>query len=439
MDTMTISLLVLLLMAVAAGLVLSVRHRYTALIFPTVLMIFFPAPNLQLFGRDALTTGTMLIFFMFACYLVVGVQEGRLLKDTYDGMIWLLLLCGLISTIAGLKGGYVRGDDVGPAVRQYVTFISALGFFLILKNSRTAEHFPEKMLNWFLVLISVHVIISLAIRRFPGLDAYLQVFYAREQESMYVHGSIERGRSILFSPEQFGEILGAMSPLVTYRALKEKRVLWYACLGLFAIGLVLSATRSGIVLAVLGVSLVLAYHIREHFMKVAALAGSGLIVLLVVVFYAPDLLGDVYERFTMAKGAYASGGNLSTTINRDDFPQIWQEVMRSLSPFGHSLLRVDYHNLLFTTFQQMGYIGSLLFFWVLLYPGVLLFRAYFYGSRRNRGLIFSCLLALGLFLVNEMKFEFTRVTGYQQVWWALLALFYLIARTSLLQRNESHG
>ena len=265
------------------------------------------------------------------------------------------------------------------------------------------------------------------------MDGYVQAFYATEQETLLT-GGIERGRSILFSPEQFGELLGALSSIVVYRSLKEKNPLWYLCLLLFAVGLVLSATRSGIILAVAGVGITLVYHLRQNFLKVSALATACLAALLVVMFYAPAYLGDVYERFAVTNTYAATGASWVSIINRDKFPEIWQEVMRNLTPFGHSLFRVDYHNLFFTTFHQLGYIGSLLFFWVLLYPGIMLFKAYVRGSTADRGLIFSCLLAMMLFMVNEAKFEFTRVTGYQQVCWGLFAIFYLISRDSLLRR-----
>jgi hypothetical protein len=92
-------------------------------------------------------------------------------------------------------------------------------------------------------------------------------------------------------------------------------------------------------------------------------------------------------------------------------------------------------------FYQKGILGAALFFSVLLFPLIRLVGAMQSQTHRNKELVFACLLSMFLFLVNETKFEFTRHASYQQIWWGIMALYYLAAREQVgpLGRQPGRG
>jgi len=400
----------------------------------TIIMIFFPV-HISYMGKDALTSGTICILLLFAAYLKQMISQGRVINDKIDAATYMLIAVGMLSTFIAIRTGTIDSDLNGHAVRQLASFVTALLLFVVIKNYKqmnaheNAHEMAEKLVKLILLLVSVHVVITIMVIKFPQIENVLRIFYAKETQSVIrEYEDVERYRSFVFSPEQYGEILAALSPFVVYKLVKDKIIIWYLVFLLFAVGLMLSVTRSGILLFMFG-SIVSYYYFSKENRGLAlfSIAISAVLISATIAFN-PVLLDNMTQRFRLAGEAYSSRSSIFEIANRDTMPEFWQEVISNISLVGHSLVRVDFHNLFLTTVHQIGIIGAALFFLILLFPLMGLIR---HRSRMNNPqtyLRFACLLFMLLFLVNELKFEFTRITSYHQICWALIGVVYLVSR-----------
>ena len=408
----------------------------------TIVSLFFPI-HILFMGRDAITTGTICIFVLYFKYLI---EYFNARKEKFNLWIYSLILLVGTSTIFVIWTG--QKEQIGPAVRQYVEFCGALLFFIVIINYRSdnVESNPhyyndyiEKLLSLFLLLVSLHILISISIKIFPSLGSAFSIFYSRDVDVIeFTRGGrdeIERISSFVFNYEYYGEILAALCPLVLYKIYRFRNPIWLLCLLLFSIGEILAVTRSGIILFMIGVVISLLYHFKEKLGKTLVLSCSFLTVLATIISLFPSILADVFLRFKDATEVYRSTGNVFDTINRGGFPDIWDYVSSNLTLFGHDMVRVDFHNLFLTSLHQMGILGMSLFFVVLLYPAARLIKAIHNEASANKTLIFSCILSTALFLLNETKVEFTRGASYQQIWWGLFATYYLVSKSPLQSKE----
>lgn len=400
----------------------------------TIIMIFFPV-HISYMGKDALTTGTIGILLLYAVYLIQMIRQRRLVNDSIDTATYMLIAVGIASTLLAIKTGTIDSDLNGHAVRQLTSFATGLLLFMVIKNytlihtKENAYDLADKLIKVILLLIAAHVIITIMILNIPQLESVFRIFYAKEaQSAIRDYEDVNRYRSFVFSPEQYGEILAALSPFVVYRLVTDKKVIWYLVLLLFAVGLMLSVTRSGILLFIIG-SIVSFYCFSRQNRGLALLSILISAVLIsITIALNPSLLENIMKRFILAGEAYSSRSTIFEIVNRDTMPEFWQEVVSNISLIGHSLVRIDFHNLFLTTVHQVGIIGAALFFLILLSPLMGLMRRRSSLNSSQTYFKFACLLFMVLFLVNELKFEFTRITSYQQICWALIGVVYLVSR-----------
>ncbi|MCK4788187.1 MAG: O-antigen ligase family protein, partial [Desulfobacteraceae bacterium] len=396
---------------------------------------FFPV-QIPFLGRDALTSGTICIFLFFLKYLLDSFFQRNFIKERYDYLVYTLILFGALSIIYPLVSGDLHGGQTGHALRQYVSFFSAILFFIMLKSIRPGRQEAvseqvEKLIGFFILLVALHVLISFLVKMVPSLGFLFNIFLPRDVESFdsVQREGMQRIGSFVFSPEKYGEILAALSPVVMYKIYKFRNPVWICCLFLFALGLIVSVTRSGILLFLAGISLSMLYHFKKKIGKTLLLANLGLAMFFLVAFFKGDLLDDVFTRFAVAANTYSSTGNIVETMNRGGvFYDAWDLVVSNVTLFGNGITEFNFHNLFLTTIYQKGVLGMALFFIVLLIPVISLAGAMKSPDHGNKELVFACLLSLFLFLVNETKFEFTRDSSYQQIWWGIIALYYLVSR-----------
>ncbi len=163
-----------------------------------------------------------------------------------------------------------------------------------------------------------------------------------------------------------------------------------------------------------------------------ALFGSTMTLTCSLIFLYPKIVNNMMLRFADAASTYHSKkSTIFEVVNRDNFPDFLQEVVSHLSLFGNSLARVDYHNLFLTTVHQLGILGSLLFFVVLLAPLVRIIANM--KAIIGKPLVISSLIFLVIFFINETKFEFTRNSSYEQICWVVFAVIYSIVNRYLRQ------
>lgn len=432
----------LILMALTIGLIRYLCVDLIKMIFIAVILIFFPI-TIPFMGRDALSTGGAFILILYVAYIVNTIKNREIIIEKYDYLIYLLIFFGALSNKIAFDQGYITGEDIGPVIRQYLSFVTSLLFFLVVKNAimhlndkdgSALTSITEKMLSLILILTALHVVISVINKYIPLSIEIVKIFYNSESHVFEPEGQ-DRLTGFVFSYEYYGEMLAALCPLVIYKLVTTRKLSWFLCLVIFTCGVLLSVTRSGILLFALGLSVSIFYHYKRQVRNAILLSVALFGTVMVFVSVYPQICSDLIDRFTLAEDAYSSGGNLFDTINRGNLPDIWDDVITHLTLSGHSMLRVDYHNLFLTTLHQMGVMGALLFFIALLYPSILLLKSIVVNNRSRKALRFSCLLFIALFLINETKVEFTRADSYSQICWGLFALCYLVTKHSSMQQD----
>jgi hypothetical protein len=446
-DILTYGLISLIAIISFSGILLYVDTSVRKLTYYVIISIFFPI-YIQLIGKDALTTGSLFILILYITYIIEGVKNGTSFYKKSDILVYIILFIGLSSTAISIRNGFLDSVQYGPAIRQYISFASSLLFFIVIKNhglseqeynlsNKTFDVHIEKLLSLFILLLSMQVVFSVIADYFPSFDKFLSIFGGHPSDSLIdvpqldLLGTESRASTKVVTPEQFGEILAFLSPIVVYKVIKFKNPLWALCFMLFIFGVLLSITRSGIVLFIIGVSATLLYSLKENLRKTSLIICCLFFTSLLISLLLPSLIEPVLLRFNLAKEAYSSSGGIFSTINRDNFPEFMDYVITHLSLFGNSLYRNDFHNLYMTILHQLGIIGSVFFFSTLLLPLFKLIRRFFDNDiYKNNLLIFSCILSMLIFLANEFKYEFNREASYQQMCWGIFAIYYLVASSN---------
>lgn len=401
--------------------------------YATIFMIFFPIP-VRLMGRDALTTGTVCILVLYLSFLVKAFRERKIIRDG-DLCVYAVLFCGVVSTMIAIYTGQYDSEQTKAAIRQCFIFGSALLFYIVVKNTdeqvkkeAASDNLPyvDRLLNLFLLLTAVHILIALAIKYFPVSKNIFLIFYTLDSQSIATGQDLARSDSFVYSYEDLGEIVASLAPIVIYKWYKHRHYLWLLCLSLYAYGALTTVTRSAIVLFLLGSVISWLYYSRLDFRNTLVMAGVFLISLVVVSAAVPTMLEEVLERFDLATEAYESGGTLFETINRGNLPDIWESIDQESPMLGHGLYRVDFHNLFLTTMYQIGFVGVALFFSIFI--GLVVRLARVEKNDDNRALIFSCLMFIAIFMINETKFEFTRTASYMQICCGLFGTMFLASK-----------
>jgi O-antigen ligase len=132
-------------------------------------------------------------------------------------------------------------------------------------------------------------------------------------------------------------------------------------------------------------------------------------------------------------------------VNRNFFPIVFDKVIKNITFFGagQPLIEIrnglyrQFHNLYLTLIYHRGVIGAILFLFILFYSLINLIKSYQKQLSQNHKLLtVSCIISFLVFFINEFKFEFTRHASYQQICWALFALFQLIALQNKLNYTK---
>ena len=412
----------------------------------TLVIIFFPI-YIPFMGNDALTTGTACILLLYLKYVTICIRDQIFFRDKFDFIIYLLIFSAGCSTILAYWFGHIGNNQIGMAIRQYFSFLSALLFFIVIKydNNDTLNNknnHCETLFFLYATLVSIHIIIAIMVKFFPETGFLFKIFLSRNIELYEINlvGSshISRLRSFIFSYEYFGEFLALFVPIIIYKIIYFKNSLWIIFLLLFTISEIYSVTRSGIVLFVIGSFLSFSYFFKDRMFKNIFLLYIISIVFISFYIFYSSLYHDVIFRFHDSFTTWEKTKDINLTINRGGFTNIWGNILSNLNFFGYSLVRIDYHNLFMTTLHQLGIIGSIFFFSVLFCPLFKLFISFNSKNHHsNKPLIFACILSLLLFMINEFKVEFTRRSSYQQLCWGLFAVYYIIATKNNAERIES--
>lgn len=409
------------------------------LTYLTLVCLFFPI-HIPFMGKDAITTGTVLIFILYIKYLSKSFFMKDCIKENYDYWIYIVIIFGAISFLISFVSGALEISLIGRSIRYYLLFLSSMLIFIIIKNYRPYQEDSsnsnllychlENLLSIILFLSFIHILISLLIKVFPSLSTAFSIFFPRSLEAIdFNRGGIdqvERIRTFIMTPESYGEILASLSPIVLYKYFKYRDTIWIIFLLVFFIGEIFAVTRSGIVLYISGVTIFFFYYTKWEFKKTIFSFFVFIFVIIMTAIIFPSIFEGTITRFLEASNVYNSGGTFIEVINRRGFIPSFELTISNLSFFGNGISPFHFHNLFLTSFYEKGIIGGFLFLGILFYPFTKLIISFIHEHDiKQKRLLFSCILSMTIFFINEFKYEFIRGSSYQQICMAIFATYYL--------------
>ncbi len=407
-------------------------------------VVFFPI-IISFGGRDAITTGgcsILLLFFLF-------VVQGLLVRRTYRYIVFTisLIIISLVSAFA------VPNNFLGPSLRSAVQFITSLMIFFVVFNyydlypNEERLLFIEKLISLIIFLFALQIIIGAILYFYPLFGKALSIFTARNQDIMVTSfaSGAKRLECIIAGGEEIGEGIAVMFPLVLYKYLSKRDFINIVVIFIFIGGAILAATRSSIILILIGTLVFGIYNRKSFNLPFYVLwVYLSIVVIGVWLLYFPSIFDPILNRFGDFFNRYEKSGSLVNAINREG---VWyyaqQSVLPNISLFGNGMVSIvgngirHFHNLYLTILHQLGLVGFVVlvgFFFRL--PFKLHMKLKTISDLQLRALVHSCMLSMSIFLINEIKFEFNRDASYQQIVWILFAIFALVARLDGSNHNR---
>ncbi len=374
----------------------------------------------------------------FGVYFINAVILNKKIIFNYNLMLLLILLAlsGLISTLGVFGNASIFRESFWSLILLFAAIL-----FLVLIDSIVFKDDAEKhlyIIKWLDLIVlctCLQILIGTMVHIFPETGEWFTIFF-QSSEPTGLKSTLEiddllRMRTISLPTEAVGEFCAILIPYVCYR-LAFTRGLIYTIAGLIVLlGIALSGTRSGMILAVFGI--ITYYVFVEKSLQIKTLHLSIIVFTSVIlILYGIDYL-PIISRTLSSYETFMNGGDMGAVLNRKFmFEGNWSFFIKSLSCFGNGLispvtagyLSIDFHNVYLTIIYQFGVIGSLFYFSIPLFLLIRLLSSFRQGGEllnHTKVLIISLLI----FLINETKFEFTRKLEYVIIIWILFSVYYL--------------
>jgi hypothetical protein len=391
-------------------------------------------------GKDSFTTGTLAIFLLSLIFMLKYQFLNRKINIDFGGYSIVLLSIGLLSTLS------VDSSNFLPSFRLYVYFLSSIFLFLVVINYiKTLDYEGQiKVIDQFLLsillLLSFEVIWGIIIFQFPHVGKLLNIFTTGNIDEITTgvtfvldHRPVIRLRGIILGGEELGEALAITWPFLLYFLVIKKKMFCYIIITIYLIGLIMSNTRSAIVLAVFStfVFLFVCFKINE-----GKYALKSILYLLfpftIIYFFFPTIIDNVILRMMASIYNFSKTGLSLETLNRARFEDVFYFVSDNLNLFGNGFLiiykdqRYNFHNLYFTVIYKFGIIGFLVFFSIFTKIMIQLLKSFNLNtlSKKHYTLLWASLLSLSVLLIDSFKFEFDRGASYQPLVWFILGIHY---------------
>jgi hypothetical protein len=412
-----------------------VKPSLIELIYLTITAVFFPI-YIQFQGKDATTTGGLAIiclsFFYFSSSLFTKGGGFR---------FWLLVI--VLTAIGIISSSLLPPDLTMKSIRHLGAFVcSMLLFFIVINYYSGIDDYeqPERihgLISFVLLMGSLQIIIGIILYLYPPFGKPLSVFTPRNVDVLVtIDAGAKRLQSVMTGWEEIGEFIAVLSPLIFYQVVRTgTKFMPLFFLALYTIGVILSATRSAILLFILaGVVFIIwnRHTIRLH----RVLLGSYIfgICMSILAFLFPSALNywdAAMARFGVFSNIYSKTDSLMKAIDREG---AWnyglQIVGNNLNLFGNGMVTPgNFHCLYLTYIYELGIVGGVFIFGFFVYLLIKLF-----GAARNtvdpdtKCLISACIISFSVFLINEIKYEFNREFSYQEIVWLIFAIFWLVSQ-----------
>lgn len=406
----------------------------------TVLSIFFPV-YIQFQGRDATTTGSLAIVCFLVAYLLY-ILYLRKIQLKFSLFIFSLLCIGIISTSFLPPESTMQSiRHLGAFTSSMILFFVTVNYFLLFEGSDFRNKI-DKLISFIVLMGAVQICIGMILYFYPPIGKFLAVFAPRNIEILVtVDAGGKRLQSVMTGWEGMGEFIAVLAPLVFYHVAKRGSVkLSVFYVSIYVVGLILANTRSAFLLFALSVLIYAIWNRRTvKFYKVILygyVIGSIFSIAVLLIPSALKYWEIAMARFAVFDEVYSKTGSLIKAIDRDG---AWnfglKQVGDTLSLFGNGMQTPgNFHCLYLTVIYTLGVIGAFILFSFFVY---LLLRLFVSHAKTEdselKCLVSSCIISYVTFLINEVKFEFTRDFSYQQFIWLLFALYWLVSSLVITQ------
>jgi O-antigen ligase len=291
------------------------------------------------------------------------------------------------------------------------------------------------LLDLIVLCTCIQILFGILVYYFPYTGNWFKFFYNvagdTGLQSEINSDNIVRLRTFSLPAEAVGEFSAMLIPYALYRLTSSNNPPYILGTHILLIGVILSGTRSGAVLSLIGIILFYTFVEKNIRIKLSHISYAIVIFSILIIFNIGST--GIITRFGYAYNAYISGSDIGTILNRKFlFEGNWIFFKKTLSLFGNGLispvsagfLQLDFHNIYLTIIYQFGIIGAFFYFMLPLSLLLSLFKT-LQKHQLQRKLTKVLILSLFIFLINETKFEFTRKHEYISIIWTLFSIFYL--------------
>jgi hypothetical protein len=330
--------------------------------------------------------------------------------------------------------------------------IAAGCMFLLLIDSLKFNGQAQKkeffllLIDILVILLCAQIIIGVIAFFFPGMEKYLSIFYSKNidvSEIEFYKRTTEINASRIRTPvltvESLGEYIAMFFPFLIYKLTNKFNIIYLICSFIICVGLIMCATRSGVVLSFMGIFCYVVYIEKSFKKKTIAFALMSIIIF--IIFYFQIGTNVLTERFMEAYYSYSTGQDFLEVSNRSFFVSNFGYFLETLSFFGNGLVSpliydvifVDFHNLFMTIFFRYGIIGGIIYFILPISLIIQLLRKIKkFSEEKLYKVIFLSIL---IFFINECKFEFTRNNNGVLLIWITFAVFYFFIKDDFTKKD----
>lgn len=410
--------------------------------FLAIVVFLLPFPIYLAFGnRDFGTINTFFIFLVFIIWVLKAVVKRQTIRVRTPIDIPIVLMI----TIYFVSLYNTAAPALESAFRNLTVFFSCiLLFYLTVSLVRN-----EKILTILIDLVTVGCFIEAAIviweGIFPFRVEFLQIFAPRTQTmGPAVFGELVRARGTFGTYEIIAEYLSLNILIQIFMVInpetKFNRKIFYRIAMIFSIaGLFVTGTRGAFISLIIGFVYTI-FYLRKILKKRVFLAG----------IIGASLLLPIYSLIVKYTQAMPLFIRLQQTyfvkLVPDTRLYVWSQIIPGIKEhilIGHGPYRIgklgaftDPHSLYLHLLFSVGIFGLLAFLAIMIklfkYSTMLL-RENLSTSNNLCYLVVVLQGILVVFMIDEIKISYLRLSCYQQFIWFLFGL--LIASSNLLKNN----
>jgi hypothetical protein len=337
-------------------------------------MVTFPI-TITLLGKDAFSTGTLIILFILIWSLLRFRISYTIAKDKLlFGLLILLILISFIGMVTKTPLSFL-----GPAARKYLDFISSVAVFILIIHSQnihgiadSKRHYIEKVITALLAITVFHVFLSFIIFSSPSLESHFAIFFTRTQENLggFINGVNERAATVFTSGEEFGELLILLFPFALYKLFSTKKILYIFTTISLLFGTLLTGTRSALFLIIFEFLVFFIFTLRKTNIQIILISLAVVVVSVAILPVISPYAAFMMARLQITFLNIGNNADFVTIMNRQlVWPQAYAITRSTLSFFGHGPSQAfvigfsgtNFHDLYMTLLFQVGILGTIVF------------------------------------------------------------------------------